>query len=105
MNIINSNAIAKIFQSIRDNLEKPNVLILCAVYFHSLKTAFEFPEKKLNQNFEINFKTNVNFVCQFFDPKKKYDHVKIVINVSTVTAHTQQFIMLVYGVSKTALIH
>ena len=45
VNIINSNAIVKIFQSIRDNFEKPNVLILCAIYFHSLKTALEFFEK------------------------------------------------------------
>ena len=105
MNITDSNAIAKVFQSIRDNLEESNVLILCAVYFHSLKIALDLLENELNQRFKVNFKANVNIVRQFFYSKKKYDHVKIVINVSTVTAHTQQFIMSLYDVSKMTLIH
>ena len=105
VNIINSNAIAKIFQSLRDNLEEPNVLILCAAHFHLLKTALELFEKELNQSFEVNFKANVNFVRQFFDSKKEYDHVKIDINMSIVTAHTQQFIMSIYDASKATLVH
>ena len=105
VDITNSNAIAKVFQSIRDNLGEPNVLILCAAYLHSLKTALELPEKELDQSFEVNFKANVNLVRQFFDPKKEYDHVKIIINVSTVAAHTQQSTMSAYGASKAALVH
>ena len=104
MDITDSNAIAKVFQSIRDNLGEPNVLILYAAYLHSLKTALDLPENELNQSFEVNFKANVNLVRQFFD-SKEYDHVKIVINVSTVAAHTQQPTMSAYSASKLALIH
>lgn len=105
INITDSNAITSVFYSICATFEELTVLILFAVYLHSLKPELDLPKEELNRIFEINFKANVYFVRQFFDSKKQYSQQKIIINVSIVAAYTQQPNMLAYDVSKATLVH
>lgn len=89
INIIDSDDVTIIFCVIKNIVEKSNVLILCATYLHFLKICFDFFQKKIERSFKINIKTNIHFVRQFFDSKKKYNQFKILINVSIVTIYTQ----------------
>ena len=105
MNIINRKIVIDVFKFIRDKMKKSNILILDATYFHSLKIGLDIFDEDLNRNFDVNFITNVNFVRIFFDPKTQYSEIKILINVSIVAAHTQQFNMSIYDVNKAAFVH
>ena len=105
VDITDSSAVAGVFQTIRATLGEPNILILCAAYLHLLKPALDLPADEVDRSFEMNFKANVNLVHQFYNPKKDYEQIKILINVSTVAAHTQQPNMSAYGASKAALVH
>lgn len=105
VDIINSIAVAAVFHSIRATFEESNVLILCAAYLHLLKSALDLSADEMDRSFEVNFKANVNFVRQFYNPEEEYDQIKILINMSTVAAHTQQSNMSAYDASKTTLVH
>ena len=69
VNITNSMVMNNVFRFIRDNLEKPNVLVFGAAYFHPLKTGFEVAQEKLDRSFNVNFNANINLVYYFFDLK------------------------------------
>ena len=105
IDITDSDGVTAIFRAIRDTVGEPNVLILCAAYLHSLKTCLILPQEEIKRSLEVNFKANIHLVRQFFDPKEEYNQSKILINVSTVAAHTQQPNMSAYGASKAALFH
>lgn len=105
VDITDSKSMTSVFDSIRVKVGEPNILVLGAAYLHPLKAALDVPNEELDRSFDVNFKANVRLVRNFFDPMKQYPKTKILINVSTVAAHTWQSQMSAYGASKAALIN
>ena len=105
VDITNRKIMADVFESIRDKVGEPNVLVLSAAYLHPLKAGLDISDEDLDRSFDVNFKANINLVRIFFDPRTQYSETKILINVSAVAAHTQQPNMSAYGASKAAFVH
>lgn len=105
VDITNRKIMADVFESIRDKVGEPNVLVLSAAYLHPLKAGLDISDEDLDRSFDVNFKANINLVRIFFDSRTQYSETKILINVSAVAAHTQQPNMSAYGASKAAFVH
>ena len=88
------------FDVIRKSLEKSNILIFNAAYYHSSIQRFNVFEKKLNRNFDVSFKINVSFARNFFDSQKSLSKFQIIINLTIVTVHIRQSDTSAYETNK-----
>lgn len=98
--ITNIKNIINMFNIVRQNLKKSNILIFGAAYLHSLNQRLNVLQKKLNRSFNVNFKVNVNFVQEFLDSQKSLSRFKIIINLTIVTTYIRQSNMSTYGTNK-----
>ncbi len=100
--ILNEKDIDDIFEKIARNFDHITVLVNCAITkLHYAKFA-ELKWEKIQEQFEINIKSNFNLIKKVLPFMEKQNYGKI-INITTLNIETVQPEMLPYIIAKSAL--